>query len=69
MLRSSLRLAVCLWLLRKAIRVARWVLSVLIALAAWPVVIVAVAGSAAASRTGWPPVRLGRTAAWVADRR
>jgi hypothetical protein len=53
----------CLWLLRKAIRVARWVLLGLILLAAWPVTIVAVAGSAAAWLRGWPPVRLGRTAA------
>jgi hypothetical protein len=63
MLRSSLRLAVYLWLLRKASRVARWVLSLLIVLAAWPVTIVAVAGSAAAWLRGWPPARLGRTAA------
>jgi hypothetical protein len=60
---SWLRLAMCLWLLRKAIRVARWVLLGLILLAAWPVTIVAVAGSAAAWLRGWPPVRLGRTAA------
>jgi hypothetical protein len=62
-LRSWLRLAVCLWLLRKAVRVARWVLLGLIVLAAWPVTIVAAAGSAAAWLRGWPPARLGRAAA------
>ncbi|MGH3283082.1 MAG: hypothetical protein ACRDPD_00080, partial [Streptosporangiaceae bacterium] len=35
-----------------------------IALAAWPVTIVAVAGAAAAWLHGWPAVRLGRAAAW-----
>jgi hypothetical protein len=65
MLRSSLRLAVSLWLLRKAFRIARWGLPFLIALAAWPVTIVAVAGSAAAWLRGWPSVRLVRTAACV----
>jgi hypothetical protein len=44
-------------------RGARWVLLGLIALAAWPVTIVAVAGSAAAWLRGWPPGRLGRAAA------
>jgi hypothetical protein len=63
MLRSSLRLAACMWLLRKASRVARWVLPFLIVLAVWPVTIVAVAGSAAAWLCGWPSVRLVRTAA------
>jgi hypothetical protein len=63
MLRSSLRLAVSLWLLRKAFRIARWGLPFLIVVAAWPVTIVAVAGSAAAWLRGWPSVRLVRTAA------
>jgi hypothetical protein len=63
-MRSSLRLVVYLWLLRKVFWVARWGLLLLIALAAWPVTIVAVAGSAAALVRGWPSVRLGRAAVW-----
>jgi len=41
MLRSSLRLAVGLWLLRKVFRAGRWVLAFLLVVAAWPVTIVA----------------------------
>jgi hypothetical protein len=63
MILRSLRLVACLWLLRKAFRAARWVLLVFIAVAAWPVMIVAVAGSAAAWVRAWPPARLGRAAA------
>jgi hypothetical protein len=60
---SWLRLAACLWLLRKGIRIAWWVVLGLITLAAWPVTIVAAAGAGAAWLRGWVPVRLGRTAA------
>ena len=59
---SWLRLAACLWLLRKAARIAKWVLLGLLALAAWPVTIVTVAGYTAAWLRGWPSVRLGRAA-------
>ena len=61
---SWLRLAACLWLLRKAARLAKWVLLGLLALAAWPVTIVTVAGCTAAWLRGWPAVRLRRAAAW-----
>ena len=60
---SWLKLTVCLWLLRKMIKVTGWVLVAAVAVAAWPVTLVAVAGFAAAWLRGWPPVRLGRTAA------
>jgi hypothetical protein len=62
---SWLKLAVCLWLLRKAVRVAGWLLLVALAVAAWPVTAVAAAGYAAAWMRGWPPVRLYRAAAWA----
>jgi hypothetical protein len=60
---SWIRLTVCLWLLRKAVKGTGWVLLVLLAVAVWPVTVVTVAGYVAASRRGWPPVRLGRAAA------
>jgi hypothetical protein len=55
---SWLRLAAYLWLLRKAAWVAKWVLLGLLALAAWPVTLVTVAGCTAAWLRGWPAVRL-----------
>ena len=61
---SWLRLAACLWLLRKTARIAKWVLLGLLAVAAWPVTIVTVAGWTAAWLRGWPAVRLGRAAAF-----
>jgi len=60
---SWLKLAVCLWLLRKAVKVTGWLLLVALAVAAWPVTAVAAAGYAAAWLRGWPPVRLYRAAA------
>jgi hypothetical protein len=59
---SWLRLAVCLWLLRRAFRLARWLLLAAVAIAAWPVTIVAAAGYVAACLRGWPSARLYRTA-------
>ena len=60
---SWVRLTVCLWLLRKMIKVTGWVLVAAVAVAAWPVTLVAVAGFAAAWLRGWPPARLYRAAA------
>ena len=60
---SWIRLTVCLWLLRKAVKGAGWLLVFGVAVMLWPVTMVTVAGYVAASRRGWPPVRLGRTAA------
>ena len=60
-----LKLTVCLWLLRKIIKAGGWLLLAAIAVAAWPVTVVALAGYAAAWLRGWPPARLRRTAAWA----
>src|SRR5689334_14866383 len=38
------KLTVCLWLLRKAVKVAWWLLLAALAVAAWPVTLVAVTG-------------------------
>ncbi|MBV9205363.1 MAG: hypothetical protein JO037_08145 [Actinobacteria bacterium] len=62
---SLVKLTACLWLLRKAVRVARWLLLAAVAVAAWPVTLVAAAGYAAAWLRGWPPARLYRLAAWA----
>ena len=72
---SWLKLTFCLWLIRKAFKLAWWLLLAVAAVAAWPVTVVAAAGYAAAWLRGWPPVRLYRaaacslpvTAAWLAD--
>ena len=60
---SWLKLTVCLWLLRKMVKLTGWLLLAALAVAAWPVTAVAVTGYVAAWLRGWPPVRLGRAAA------
>lgn len=60
---TLVKFTVCLWLLRKAIKVTRWLLLAAAAVAAWPVTFVAATGYAAAWLRGWPPVRLYRVAA------
>jgi hypothetical protein len=62
---SFLKLTIFLWLLRKTARVAGWLLLGALAIAAWPVTLVAAVGYAAAWLRGWPAVRLYRTAAWA----
>jgi hypothetical protein len=62
---SWLKLAVVLWLIRKAVKAAGWLLAAAIAVAAWPVTLVAAAGYLAAWLRGWPPGRLYRAAAWA----
>src|SRR5258708_7764942 len=52
------------WLLRFAVRLARWTVTAVVMVAAAPVTVVAVASLAAAWLRGWPPVRLRRAAAW-----
>jgi Helicase HerA, central domain len=72
---SWLKLTVCLWLIRKAVKLAWWLLLAAAAVAAWPVTVVTLAGYAAAWLRGWPPVRLYRaatcsllvTAVWLTD--
>jgi len=58
-----LKLTMCLWLLRKLVKLIGWLLLAAVAVAAWPVTLVAAAGYAAAWLRGWPPVRLSRAAA------
>ena len=58
-----LKLTVCLWLLRKMIKLTGWLLLAAVAVAAWPVTLAAAAGYVAAWLRGWPPVRLSRAAA------
>ena len=62
---SWLKLTIFLWLLRKAFKLAGWLLLAAVAVAAWPVTLVAAAGYLAAWLRGWPPARLYRTAAWA----
>ena len=45
---SWLKLTVCLWLLRKAVKAAGWLLLAVLAVALWPVTGVTAAGYAAA---------------------
>ncbi len=62
---SWLKLTLCLWLLRKAVKATGWLLVASLAIAAWPVTLVTAAGYAAAWLRGWPPVRMYRAAAWA----
>ena len=62
---SFVKLTVCLWLLRKIIKAGGWLLLAALAVTAWPVTLVALAGYVAAWLQGWPPARLRRTAAWA----
>jgi hypothetical protein len=62
---SWLKLTVCLWLLRRAVRTLGWLLAAAAALAAWPVSVVVACGYAAAWLRGWPPARLYRAAGWA----
>jgi hypothetical protein len=59
-----LKLTAAIWLLRKAFRLAWWLLLAVGVVAAWPVTVPAVAGYILAWLRGWPPVRLYRAAAW-----
>jgi hypothetical protein len=61
---SFIKLAVALWLLRKAARIAGWLLLVVLLIAAWPLTLVTAAGYIAAWWRGWPAARLRRMAAW-----
>jgi hypothetical protein len=58
-----LKLTICLWLLRKMVKLAGWLLLAAAAVAVWPVTLVAVTGYVAAWLRGWPPARLSRAAA------
>jgi len=60
-----LKFTACLWLIRRAVRLAWWLLLAAAAVAAWPLTLVTAAGYTAAWLRGWPPVRLYRAAAWA----
>ena len=60
---SFVKLAVGLWLLRKAARLTGWLLLFAALIAAWPLTLVTIGGYVAAWWRGWPPARLGRAAA------
>jgi hypothetical protein len=57
------KLTVCLWLLRKIVKAAGWLLLAALAVAAWPLTLVTATGYVAAWLRGWPPARLRRAAA------
>lgn len=59
---SWLKLAVALWLLRKAVKAAAWLLLFAVLIAAWPLTLVTLAGYVTAWWRGWPPARLRRAA-------
>ena len=63
-----LRFTVTLWLLRKAVKLTGWLLLALLALVLWPLTIVTIVSYTAAWLRGWPPARLRRAAAAIADR-
>jgi hypothetical protein len=60
---SWLRFTISLWLLRIAGKALGWLLLVAVAVAAWPVTVVILAGYLAAWWHGWPSSRLRRAAA------
>ena len=62
---SWMRLAAGLWLIRKAVKAAGWLLLFAGVIAAWPLTLVILAGYVTAWWRGWPPARLRRAAAWA----
>jgi hypothetical protein len=54
---SFIKLAVALWLLRKAARAAGWLLLFAVLIAAWPLTLVVLGGYIAAWWRGWPPAQ------------
>ena len=61
---SWLKLTVCLWLLRKAVKATGWLLAFAAVIAAWPLTLVIAAGYLAAWWRARPPTWLRRGAAW-----
>ena len=61
---SWLKLTVALWLIRKTVKAFGWLLVAAVAVAAWPLTLVAALGYLAAWLRGWPPSRLWYAAAW-----
>jgi hypothetical protein len=61
---SWLKLAAGLWLIRKAVKGAGWLLLAAVLVAAWPLTVIVAAGYVASWWRGYPPAWLLRTAAW-----
>jgi hypothetical protein len=59
-----LKLTIAIWLFRRALKLTGWLLAAAVAVAAWPITVVAAVGYGAAWLRGWPPARLWRAAAW-----
>jgi hypothetical protein len=59
-----LKLTIAVWLFRQALKITGWLLVAAVAVAAWPVTVVASAGYLAAWLRGWPPARLWHAACW-----
>ena len=59
-----LKLTVAVWLFRQALKLTGWLIVAAVAVAAWPITVVAAVGYGAAWLRGWPPARLWRAAAW-----
>ncbi len=66
-----LKLTIAVWLFRQALKLTGWLIVAAVAVAAWPITVVAAVGYGAAWLRGWPPARLWHAAALVAadDRR
>jgi hypothetical protein len=62
---SWVKLTMCLWLLRKAVKAILFMLLAALAVALWPLTLVVIAAYTAAWLRGWPPARLRRAAAWA----
>ena len=52
-----LKLTIAIWLFRQALKLTGWLLAGGVAVAAWPITVVAAAGYGAAWLRGWPPAR------------
>ena len=59
-----LKLTIAVWLFRQALKLTGWLIVAAVAVAAWPITVVAAVGYAAAWLRGWPPARLWRAAGW-----
>jgi hypothetical protein len=60
-----LKLTLAIWLFRQALKLTGWLLAAAIAVAAWPITLVAAIGYGAAWLRGWPPARLWHAACWA----
>jgi hypothetical protein len=59
-----LKLTIAIWLFRQFLKLTGWLLMAAVAVAAWPVTVVAAVGYGAAWLRGWPPARLWHAACW-----